>query len=156
NPKALFVFQENDVVLPFTVLEELDRFKGVNDDIGRNARETIRYLDALRQEGKLNEGVRLGNGHPALPAAAPYGPTGTLRIDVDDHPRPTALREDAPDNRIIAVAWALHEQAERDRAAGREVGPVVFVSKDLNARIKSDALGIRTEDFENQKVDADS
>ncbi|MBC7833489.1 MAG: PhoH family protein, partial [Phycisphaerales bacterium] len=56
-----------------------------------------------------------------------------------------AIREDSPDNRIIAVAWSLHQ-------AG--VQPI-FVSKDLNARIKSDALGIRTEDFENQKVDAD-
>jgi PhoH-like ATPase len=156
NPKAIFVFQENDVVLPFTVLEELDRFKSVNDDIGRNARECIRYLDALRQEGKLNEGVRLGNGHPAIPAAAPYGPTGTLRIDVDEHERPIALREDKPDNLIISVAWALHEFSERERAAGRDSSPVVFVSKDLNARIKSDSLGIRTEDFENQKVDADA
>src|SRR6185369_17180829 len=50
-----------------------------------------------------------------------------------------------PDNRIIAVAWTLHSKGER----------AVFVSKDLNARIKSDALGIRTEDFENQKVDAE-
>ncbi len=156
NPKSIFVFQENDVVLPFTVLEELDTFKGINNDIGRNARECIRYLDALRQEGKLNEGVSLGNGRSAIPAAEPYGPTGALRIDVDDHPRPVALREDKPDNRIIAVAWALHEFAERERREGREVGPVVFVSKDLNARIKSDSLGIRTEDFENQKVDADS
>jgi len=148
NPKAIFVFQENDIVIPFTVLEELDRFKTVNDDIGRNARECIRYLDALRQEGTLTTGVRLGNGHPAIPAAAPYRPTGTLRIDIAEHERPFALREDKPDNRIIAVAWALHQH--------RDGSPVVFVSKDLNARIKSDALGIRTEDFENQKVDADA
>ena len=73
------------------------------------------------------------------------GQTGCIRIDITEHERPAVLRADTPDNSIIAVAWALHQ-------AG--VGPV-FVSKDLNARIKSDALGIRTEDFENQKVDAD-
>src|SRR5690606_34717760 len=59
--------------------------------------------------------------------------------------RPDELRDDSRDNSIIATAWRLHEQGLR----------AVFVSKDLNARIKSDALGIRTEDFENQKVDAD-
>jgi PhoH-like ATPase len=78
--------------------------------------------------------------------------TGTLRIDIEVHQRPAALSEDSPDNRIIAVAWSLHGRRE---LAG-EGGPVVFVSKDLNARIKSHALGIRTEDFENQKVDADA
>lgn len=153
NPKALFVFQENDVVIPFTVLEELDRFKGVNDDIGRNARACIRHLDALRERGNLTEGVSLGTAdEPALEEARGMNCTGTLRIDIDDHDRPSALSEDSPDNRIIAVAWSLH----RRRSAQDDTAPVVFVSKDLNARIKSHALGIRTEDFENQKVDADA
>lgn len=152
NPKAIFVFQENDVVIPFVVLEELDRFKSVNDDIGRNARACIRYLDALRETGNLTKGVSLGNGEPAVGDARGMNCTGTLRIDIEDHQRPAALSEDSPDNRIIAVAWSLHGR----RTLACEGGPVVFVSKDLNARIKSHALGIRTEDFENQKVDADS
>ncbi len=153
NPKSIFVFQDNDVVLPFTVLEELDRFKSVNDDIGRNARECIRYLDALRRVGKLADGVKLGNGEPALKAASGYGPTGMLRIDSTDYERPHTISKDTPDNRIIAVAWHLHTRSDQP---GSSEGPVVFVSKDLNARIKSDSLGIRTEDFENQKVDFDS
>ncbi len=146
NPKAIFVFQENDIVIPLSVLEELDHFKGTSDDRGRNARECIRYLDALRVKGRLTDGVRLGNGGPALKAAAGFNATGTLRIDVTMYPRPEPLEQDKPDNRIIAVAWALHQAGQR----------VVFVSKDINARIKSDALGIRTEDFENQKVDAET
>jgi PhoH-like ATPase len=73
------------------------------------------------------------------------GPNGMVRIDVAEHKRPLMLSDDTPDNRIIAVAYALHQKG----------GRAVFVSKDLNARIKSDALGIRTEDFENQKVDAE-
>jgi PhoH-like ATPase len=145
NPHALFVFQDNNVVIPFTVLEELDRFKADNDNRGRSAREVIRYLDQLRDHGSLVEGTSLGNGEPALKVARPYRPTGMLRIDMAPRDRPAALGEDKPDNRIISVAHALRESGEK----------VVFVSKDINCRIKSDALGIRTEDFENQKVDAD-
>ena len=145
NPQAIFVFQDNDVVIPFTVLEELDRFKSDNDDRGRNAREAIRYLDKLRTQGRLIGGVRLGNGRPTIDAAAGYACRGMLRIDVAPHERPAPLDKDTPDNRIIAVAHDLHQKGHR----------VVFVSKDINCRIKSDALGIRTEDFENQKVDVD-
>jgi PhoH-like ATPase len=160
NPNALFVFQEHEVVIPFAVIEELDALKRQNDDIGRNARECIRHLDRLRGMGRLTEGVPWGAQSPTVGMAASVGAsgrTGRIRIDVGEHPRPTAIREDTPDNRIIAVAWALHTGQGVRGGTGRPEGPVrtVFVSKDLNARIKSDALGIRTEDFENQKVDAE-
>ncbi|MDX2016234.1 MAG: PhoH family protein [Planctomycetota bacterium] len=148
NPNALFVFKEHNVIIPLTVIEELDSMKRKDDDLGRNARECIRHLDRLRTRGSLTDGVRWGDHSPTVGAAGgvgTMGQTGTIRIDVTDHPRPPALKEDTPDHRIIAVAWALHKKGE----------PAVFVSKDLGARIKSDALGIRTEDFENQKVDAD-
>jgi PhoH-like ATPase len=145
NPNALFVFKEHHVVIPFKVIEELDKLKRQNDDIGRNARETIRHLDRLRSMGRLTEGVRWGDASPRAGQAASGGPTGDVRIDVTEHSRPPMLSEGSPDNCIISTAWALHTQGKR----------AVFVSKDLNARIKSDALGIRTEDFENQKVDAD-
>lgn len=146
NPNALFVFKEHHVVIPFAVIEELDKLKRNNDDIGRNARATIRHLDKLRTLGRLTDGVHWGESSPTVgQAASQAGETGDVRIDVDEHARPDMLKEDSPDNRIIAVAWSLHQKGER----------AVFVSKDLNARIKSDALGIRTEDFENQKVDAE-
>ncbi|MFM9959101.1 MAG: PhoH family protein [Phycisphaerales bacterium] len=158
NPKSLFVFQENNVVIPFTVLEELDKFKGVNSEIGRNARECIRYLDRLRDAGDLTDGVNLGalseerdgrvnanhdNDQPA--EATSNHPSGTLRVVIAHEDMPPALTEDTPDHRIIAVAWNLQLRGE----------PAVFVSKDINARIKADALGIRAEDFENQKVNVD-
>ena len=148
NPNALFVFKEHNVVIPFTVIEELDKLKRKEDDLGRNARETIRHLDRLRTQGRLTDGVAWGGFSPRVGAAASVGAdgqTGTIRIDVGEHERPDAIREEMPDNRIIAVAWNLHKQGIR----------TVFVSKDLSARIKSDALGIKTEDFENQKVDSD-
>lgn len=148
NPDALFVFQDNHVVLPFKVIEELDRMKKKDDDLGRNARACIRHLDRLRAIGKLSEGVDWGK-LPTQPNAArspgANGKTGTIRIDVTEYPRPAAIAEELPDNHIIAVAYHLKEKGLR----------TVFVTKDLSARIKSDALGIKTEDFENQRVDAD-
>jgi PhoH-like ATPase len=148
NPNALFVFKEHHVVIPFAVVEELDAMKKSNDDLGRNARETIRHLDRLRSQGNLTQGVTWGQFSPKVGAASSAngnGLSGTVRIDIEHHARPEVLDADTPDNRIIAVAWHLHQQGKR----------TVFVSKDISARIKSDSLGIPTEDFENQKVDAD-
>jgi PhoH-like ATPase len=147
NPGALFVFQDNHVVIPYQVIEELDKHKLREDDVGRSARECIRNLDRLRLRGRLTEGVEWaalsakGGGAAVTNGRAP----GLIRIDVDEHERPSVLGADTPDNRIIAVAWELLQKNL----------PVVFISKDLSARIKSDALGIKTEDFEAQKVDAD-
>ncbi|MEM1109865.1 MAG: PhoH family protein [Planctomycetota bacterium] len=133
NPGALYMFADNHVIIPFTVLEELDKFKKNNDDTGRNCREVIRQLDKLRRKGPLREGVQW-NGHG-----------GTVRIDFANDERPEALREDAPDNRIISVAWRMHRDGKR----------TVMVSKDINVRIKADALDVPAEDFEAQKVDSD-
>ena len=140
NPNALFVFQENHIVIPFPVIEELDKMKRREDDIGRNARSAVRHMDALRRYGQLTDGVPLSDL-----GARSGGATGTLRIDTKDHDRPPIIAAESPDNRIIGSAWAIHND---NQAA-------VFVSKDLAARIKSDALGIRSEDFRNQQVDVD-
>jgi PhoH-like ATPase len=148
NPNALFVFKEHNVVIPFTVIEELDKLKRLENDLGRNARETIRHLDKLRTMGKLADGVDWGLASPRVGAAASSGSngkTGLIRIDLTQYERPEAIRLDMPDNHIIAVAWHLNKAGQR----------AIFVSKDLSARIKADSLGIPTEDFANQKVDAD-
>jgi len=140
NPDGMFVFQDNHIVIPYPVLEELDAMKRREDDVGRNARTAIRHMDRLRGFGKLIDGVQLEKL-----GVHSSGATGRLSIDVEDHDRPPILSADKPDNRIIATAWALH----------RAGNPVVFVSKDLAARIKADSLGIQSEDFRNQRVDAD-
>jgi PhoH-like ATPase len=132
NPNALFAFADNHVIIPFDVLEELDKFKKDSTDVGRSARQSIRFIDSLREKGHLNEGVKW-NGHG-----------GVIQIAMD--PQTDAvpgLSFDKPDNRIIAVAYRLKQKGKQ----------AIFISKDINARIKSDALGITTEDFENQKVD---
>ncbi len=134
NPAALYMFADNEVIIPFAVIEELDKFKKQNDDVGRNAREVIRHLDRLRVQGKLSQGVQWnGNG-------------GRIRVEFASDDRPKGLTGDTPDNRIIGVAWKLQEKGQR----------AIFISKDINCRLKSDALGLPTEDFEAQKVDADT
>ena len=148
NPDAIFVFKEHHVVIPYMVIEELDKMKRKEDDLGRNARECIRHLDRLRAAGRLLDGVNWGELAPKAGTAASTGingKTGTIRIDIIDHSRPEAIKEDMPDNRIIAVALSLHRAGTK----------TVFVSKDLAARIKADSLGVKTEDFANQRIDAD-
>ena len=133
NPGALFMFADNEVVIPFDVIEELDKFKTNSDDLGRNARTVIRHLDRLREAGDLSKGV-------------PVEQTGgRVRVILNgEHQKLCpSLRADTPDNRIICCAYNLAQQGNR----------VVFISKDINARIKSDTLGIKTMDFEAQKVD---
>lgn len=151
DPDSLFAFEEHNVVIPFAVLEEIDTFKKGNDDIGRSARQCIRHLDRLRERGPLVEGVPWGGvarssaeGAEEEPDGEGAGRTGVVRIDIDDVQRPEALKADKPDNHIIAVAWKLAHEGLR----------TVFVSKDINARIKADALGIQAEDYENKKIDA--
>jgi len=133
NPGSLFMFDDNQVVIPFSVLEELDKFKKQTDDVGRNAREVIRHLDGLRSKGKLAQGVTWSDHK------------GTIRVAFAEDERPKWLNEDKPDNRIIGVAWKLMQDGEN----------TALITKDINVRLKSDALGIPTEDFEAQKVDID-
>ncbi|MCZ6834328.1 MAG: PhoH family protein [Planctomycetota bacterium] len=133
NPNAMFMFAEHEVILPLTVIEELDGFKGNNDDTGRNARQVIRELDKLRRKGRLFEGVPT-NDHGGL-----------LRVMRCDRQRPFDLDLSEADNRILSVAHYLKQQ-------GRHT---VFITKDINARVKGDALELNVEDFDAEKVDAD-
>ncbi|MFO7761984.1 MAG: PhoH family protein [Thermodesulfobacteriota bacterium] len=130
---SLTSFADNIVLLPISVIEELDGFKSRSDELGRNARQAIRQLDAMRRQGSLSEGVEMDNG-------------GILKIFSDKNRIVNpGLDLNVTDNRIIAVAYTLFSQDEK----------VIFVSKDINARLKADALGLDVMDFEKQKVDFD-
>jgi PhoH-like ATPase len=132
NPNAIFLFADNEVIIPFDVIEELDSFKANNDDLGRNARTVIRHLDRLRAQGSLAEGVDVKETG------------GRVRVVLEeDQKLCPGLTANTPDNRIICTAHSLKQQGKR----------VVFVSKDINARIKSDTMGIVTQDFQAQRVD---
>ncbi|MCK4507793.1 MAG: PhoH family protein, partial [Desulfuromonadales bacterium] len=137
DPQALFSFEDNDLVIPMTVIEELDRFKKELSETGRNARQFSRIIDGLRTKAKLIEGVELETG-------------GHLRVDLytEEHMKglPPELRTDQGDNRILAVALDVKSRAN---------SPVIFVTKDINLRIKADVLGLTAEDYESDKVSLD-
>jgi PhoH-like ATPase len=137
DPTAMLRFKDNDVVLPITVIEELDRFKRQPEVTGRNARQVSRSLDTFRQEGHLTEGVPLKGG-------------GTLRVALCHRETlaelPAELEGDRSDNAILALALELKRQSQL---------PIVVVSKDTNLRIKADALGLAAEDYETDKVDVE-
>ena len=133
NADSISSFADNVVVLPMTVIEELDKFKSRNDELARNARQVIRHLDKLRSRGHLGEGVPMEN-------------EGVLRIFLEkDNLVGTGLDMSVSDNRILAAAHSLLVEGQR----------VIFVSKDINARLKADALGIEVMDFEKQTVNFD-
>ena len=124
------------MVIPLTVIEELDRFKKNNDETGRNARQAIRSLDGLRAKGRLFEGVVLERVRVV-----------SVRIDRCDRSltvRAGSGRRGQPDS----WAWSTCAASPRGR-------PTLFISKDINARVKCDALGIPCEDFEAGRVDTD-
>ena len=137
DPTALLRFEDNEIVIPIAVIEELDRFKKQPEMTGRNAREVARTLDTLRTEGDLIAGVNLSNG-------------GSLRVALSDRDTlktlPLELSGDVADNAILAVGMQCKQNCQC---------PVVVVSKDTNLRIKADALGLNAEDYETDKVDVD-
>jgi PhoH-like ATPase len=137
DPYAVFKFEDNDLILPIYVIEEIDQFKREHTERGRNARAVSRVLDAQRERGgSLANGVKIGDG-------------GTLRVHVPAH-RPVlaiALNPNSGDHAILQTAIELRD-ATPDR-------PTIFVTMDVNLRIRGDALGLHTESYENQSVDID-
>ena len=131
-PYACECFEENRVVLPLVVLEELDNLKKAEGERGQNARSAIRYLEGLRQRGDLLEGVSLESG-------------GTLRVEKNfvNVRLPEDLPEDKMDNRILRVCRGLAE-------SGPE--PVILVTKDILLRVKAQMIGVQAEDFVTEQV----
>jgi PhoH-like ATPase len=143
DPTSLMSLEDNHVVIPMPVIEELDKFKTRHDELGRNSREVIRRIDELRTQGSLREGVSLDN-------AARGKEAGTLRIltagrGAGAEADLAGLDLSLPDNRILRLAYELHRQGEH----------VIFVSKDINLRVKGDALGLQVMDYEKDQVNFD-
>ncbi|MBB5355022.1 PhoH-like ATPase [Anoxybacillus mongoliensis] len=138
DPYSIFSFQDNEVVIPAVVLEEVDSKKRYMDEIGRNARQVSKIIDNLRKNGKLHEKIPLDNG-------------GVLRIELN-HRSFQQLQEifveKTNDNRILAVAKNLLLE-EQTKENGR---PVILVSKDALVRVKADAIGLEAEDFLSDRV----
>ena len=130
DPNSLLNFQENCVLIPIEVLEEIDHFKRESSELGQNARTVSRMLDGFRAKGHLNDGVSLGNG-------------GSLRIVFGDHAEKPVFGNSV-DNRIVAVTKSIQETDPKI--------PTILVTKDINLRIKADVLGLAAEDYETGRV----
>lgn len=124
DASALTSYQNNDIVVPFKVLEEVDNHKKRQDGVGTNARNFIRKLDSLRDKGSLHTGVRIAKGKGVLYVSSPEN---------------SQLDMSVADNEIIATALDQKNKNPRRK--------VVVVSRDINMRVKCDALGLITEDY---------
>lgn len=134
DPKAMTNFEDNDVVLPIYVIEEIDKLKKESGNRGASARVAARFIDDLRSKGCLAKGVEMDNGI-------------FFRVETkgDTTELPTSLRRDIVDNRILAIALYIKNK-DKDKK-------VVLVSKDINMRIKADAMEIHVEDYKSDKMD---
>jgi len=132
NPDSLFSFGTANIIIPFTVIEELDNRKKGLDEIGKNARHVTRQLDELREKGSLANGVDLPNG-------------GTLRIELNNTDSKDIPLTDIKkyDNKILIVAYNLNKKYD----------DVIFLTNDLNLRVKADVLGLKAQEFYDDKID---
>ncbi len=129
DPDSFLTFRKSTVVLPMTVIEELDGFKRNNDERGRQARSIIRKLNSLRSQGKLSDGLKVKDS--------------IIKVALEpDEPHPMPFLVPKADNRILALALDLQKKG----------GNVVFITKDINLRIKAEVLGIDAQDYEKEKV----
>lgn len=134
SPLAMLAFEDNQIVLPLVVLEELDKLKNDDAERGRNARQVIRFLEQLRQKGNLLEGVSLESG-------------GSLRVEKNcvSAKLPMDFKHDVNDNRILQICIGLLNEGSE---------PVILVTKDMMVRLKAQILGIQAEDFTNEQSPA--
>ncbi len=132
DPNSLLNFEDNHVLVPMEVIEEIDRFKRESTELGRNARTVSRLLDSFRGDGSLSEGVALPNGGKLQIAFEKNGANGNLFFN------------DSVDNRILSFAASVLKAHPKN--------PTIVVSKDINLRIKANALGLAAEDYENDRV----
>ena len=134
DPNSPFHFQDNNVLIPIEVIEEIDRFKRESTERGQNARTVSRLLDSLRGQGRLSEGVALPNG-------------GHLRIIFKTRKNGNGHvgnAKESVDSRLVAVAHSIQKAHPKSAA--------ILITKDINLRIKADALGLQAEDYESDRV----
>ena len=133
DPNSLLSFKTNTVLIPIEVIEEIDRFKREATERGQNARSFSRTLDGLRSQGRLSEGVTLSTG-------------GELRVVFQNKTKngQVSVGNNSVDGRIVALAQTV--QKNNPRIA------TILVTKDINLRIKADALGLQAEDYESDRV----
>ncbi|MBE0539358.1 MAG: PhoH family protein [Ignavibacterium sp.] len=133
---SINMFQENDVIVPLAVIEELDHFKRGSQVINLNAREFARILDSITGSALFNGGISMGKGRGKLRIAISKGLAPAIR---------DAFRDDTPDHRVLSVAYEWQEKLKNK-------SQVILVTKDVNLRMKAKALGIPAEDYTTDRV----
>lgn len=133
--QCIYHFQENDIVLPITALEELDKFKKGNDQINYSAREFTREIDKLTGDELFDGGVPLGEG---------LGKLSVMTVKPFSEVSKASFPDNIPDHRILAIAEHLHLTVSNVK--------VVLISKDINLRVKAKSIGLTAQDYENDKI----
>jgi len=133
DPNSVLYFDDNCVLIPIEVIEEIDRFKRESTERGQNARTFSRMLDGLRSQGRLSDGVPLSTGGRLKVVFQKPGENGQVVVGTK-----------TVDSKIVALA--LHVQKAEPKTK------TVLVTKDINLRIKADALGLQAEDYESDRV----
>lgn len=131
DPHCIYGFQENDVYIPYIVLEEIDSFKKKNNSLGFSAREFARNIDDLRDKGSLQEGVELKTG-------------GTFKVIPNKERDKYGIDDEVNDETILNTAKTLQEKSEKE---------VVLVTKDTVLRVKADSIGLISENYKNEEAD---
>jgi len=150
DPMCLFRFEEHDIYLPMIVLEELDGHKKGTTEVARNGRQTSRTLDALAgaKDADIAKGLKLDTTGHREAGGKLFFQTETL-----DYTLPTSLPQGKADNQILGVVHALRDrERQRKDTPGQPQREVVLVSKDINMRVKARALGLDTDDYQNDKT----
>ena len=129
---CLFKFQNNDIIIPIKVLEEIDKHKKRQDSVGFNARMIIKHLDNLREKGSLHSGVRIDKGK------------GILKVVSETSELPRDMDPTIPDNEILATAKKVKEENEKKK--------VIVVSRDINMRVIADSIGLPAENYITEQV----
>jgi len=135
DPNCFQNFQDNDLIVPILVLEELDRHKGRSDEVGRNCREVSRLLDKLGEDKSFKEGVELPGGGKLRILASANGYNELLP--------PELVQGSSVDNMIIGFVLKLKKE---------ECPDAILVSKDINVRVKCSSLGIEAQDYLSLRV----
>lgn len=131
DPFCIYKFEDNDVVIPIYVLEELDKHKTRNDEVGKNARQSTRELDSLRETGNLHDGIELEDG-------------GTISVYVaKDLEKYDFMDMSIMDNKIVACALEINKSYK----------DTFLVTNDINLRVRADSLELKSEKYESNRTD---
>jgi PhoH-like ATPase len=132
DARSLFAFADNNVVIPIYVIEEIDTFKKDQSELGRNARQIARLLDTYRSEGGLSKAQKMETG-------------GTVRVALSKNPpKNPSYDSRSMDQRILELALEVRDADPQT--------PTILVSKDVNMRVRGDALGLSTVDYEPEQI----